>query len=531
MNSKRSFNRLFLLNEGLAIAGKRFVNFFAVFLILLVTFFCVGFAEGSKNYLTKKMDDPYNKWICFDKNSDMKSNELEKLISSLRQDSIIDKFHLNNTSIHNYEYIDFLSLQNENSSSSRGLELSNKMDLLNTVLDSNNINIDNIYLLQFLKSNFDNSHGIIITHKMLERHGFKIDSVPSFLKFKLIDTQYNNQEFTISVPLLAIVKELPLSVDFICNKYTLTFLLRPASYKRILFDQYRFIDLKNIDSLIFCSEVDKQREFSNFFNEMDFKKLPDSLFWESNFHNLNYYSLRPLKGDSLSIYEVNDRLKKIEGQNYICKDYLFLENTREYYKKMAVNFISVQLKELNNISDFKDYLESYPIENKFHMAKEEELIKINISGIKNKENLNFISQLTYLLTYSLLFFSVFSLILFISSVISSHFEKIKRNIGTLKAFGLSNSILIKNYIIIFFTIIFTSSILSFLIALSLGEMGLASLIFKYLSIPIDNDNCFSLWSSFGFISFVIVNFSTFLIIILRLKNILNHTPGDLIFER
>ena len=62
-------------------------------------------------------------------------------------------------------------------------------------------------------------------------------------------------------------------------------------------------------------------------------------------------------------------------------------------------------------------------------------------------------------------------------------------------------------------------------------MGLSTVIFKYLSIRIDNDDCFSLWSNFGLISFCIVNFSSFLIIILRLKNILNHSPGDLIFER
>lgn len=530
MSTNRSFSRLFLLNEGFAIVGKRFVNFFAVFIILLVTFFCVGFAEGSKNYLTKKMDDPYNKWICFDKNSEMKKSELEKLISSLSEDTIRNKFHIKNTSLHNYEYQDFLDYQNENIPS-KGLELSNKMDLLNVVLDSSNINIKNIQLLKSLRNNFDDSHGIIITYKMLKRYGFRPDSTPSFLKFQLIDTQHNNQNFTISVPLLAIVKELPLSVDFICNKHTLNFLIKPAAFKSILFEQYKFTDLKNLDSIIFCSELENLIDFSDFFNDMDFRKLPDSLFWEGNFHNLSYYSLKPLYGDTLSIYDLVNNFKKNNQKNYICKDYFFLKNTRKYYDKMAVNFISLQLKELDNISEFKDFLETYPIKNKFNMANEKELIKINISGIKNKENLNFISQLTYLLTYSLLFFSVFSLILFINSVISSHFEKIKRNIGTLKAFGLSNSTLIKNYIIIFFTIILSSSFLSFLIALTLGEMGLSTVIFKYLSIRIDNDDCFSLWSNFGLISFFIVNFSSFLIIILRLKNILNHSPGDLIFER
>ena len=161
---KNGFNKLFFLNEGVAITGNRFINFIAVFLILLTTYFCVGFAEGSKNYLSKKMADPYNKWICFDRHQSLKENNLRSLIANLSQ--ILNQFKIENINQHNYEYQSFLDVNNEFGFPARGLQLSGKMNLLSTILNQNNV-LSNGAFIDKIRSDFDQSHGIVITRKLL----------------------------------------------------------------------------------------------------------------------------------------------------------------------------------------------------------------------------------------------------------------------------------------------------------------------------------------------------------------------------
>ena len=67
MRESNDFTKLFIKREGEVILGYKYLNLFAIILILTATFFSVGFSEGSKNYLEKKMSDPFNKWVCFDK--------------------------------------------------------------------------------------------------------------------------------------------------------------------------------------------------------------------------------------------------------------------------------------------------------------------------------------------------------------------------------------------------------------------------------------------------------------------------------
>ena len=111
-------------------------------------------------------------------------------------------------------------------------------------------------------------------------------------------------------------------------------------------------------------------------------------------------------------------------------------------------------------------------------------------------------------------------------------ERIKQNIGTLKAFGLSNSKLISNYIFIYSLIIFTTSVIAFITSIVLGYLGFSVIIFNVLDITIENgQKCFDLINLNGIASFIFINILSISVVYFRLRKILLSTHGDLIFER
>ena len=534
MKESKDFTSLFIRREGSVILGYKYVNIITIFIILLLTFFSIGFSNGSEKYLDKKMNDPYNYWICFDKDIAIRAPELKTLIYKLNSDSIIKKYFIKAIAEHPYEIYDFYPKKlSDNNKRMRGLGMDSGMSLLKTILSKESIIKCNS--LEELRSDFNNSHGIVVAKKMLEKlDSTKKSQYPEFLSYGRPDNDFEN-DILFSIPILAVVETLPLNVDFIGNENSL-FFLRERGFIRgneTTNDRDPII----MDSIIIYLNADISIESINYLKKFIASPLPKNLFKESSFNKGKYYSIKKntindsiktiiLKEFSDSIYSDNDTLHIVQTKN------VTVDRRSDYEPDLTTNFITIQLHKLDKVLDFKKYLEDFPKKNNFEKKLEEDLISINISGIKNKENLNFISHLTKLLSYALLFFSIFSLLLFLNNIIISHFEKIKKNLGTLKAFGLSNKILIRNYIIIFMGIIFIASTLAFITALILGELGLATYIFEALDIPIDKGyNCFSLLSSFGVFSFLIILFVCLIIILIKLRRLLMITPGDLVFER
>tara|TARA_Y100000813_G_C24110114_1_gene327343 strand:- start:662 stop:1045 length:384 start_codon:yes stop_codon:yes gene_type:complete len=127
---------------------------------------------------------------------------------------------------------------------------------------------------------------------------------------------------------------------------------------------------------------------------------------------------------------------------------------------------------------------------------------------------------------------MFSILIFLINIINTHFEKIKQNIGTLKAFGLSNNKLITNYILIYSLIIFLAAVIAFLISIVMGQIGFAVMIFNILDITIEQgEKCFDLLNLSGFLAFLSIIVLSISVVYFRLRKILLSTPGDLIFER
>ena len=150
-----------------------------------------------------------------------------------------------------------------------------------------------------------------------------------------------------------------------------------------------------------------------------------------------------------------------------------------------------------------------------------------MSQVNSKENFNAVRIMASILSWAMIVFSIVCIILFIVNMLQSYFQKVKRNMGTFKAFGISTSELINTYILILLTII-ALSIISSLFATTIIQYGLnfAGLLkegkYPYLS----------LWSSAtAWIAIAIIIVSTVFTVYIVMKQLLKQTPGDLIYDR
>ena len=519
------FKSLFFKKEGRVIIGNKWINFNVVLVILFATFFALGIADGSKRYLKKRMDNPFNNWVNFETKK-IEPDELDGLIKDIKK--LKSNFHISDIDSLDYKSKGFFSNDCNDLDASVakrmvGLSLKQNSSLFKDFLLKDQSFKRSCKDYKYLADNFDKSHGIIIKRKLLERLSYNVDSFPNYLKYYNSDGY--GEPFYNSIPILGVVNDLPLNVSYTCNKKTIDYLKNNGFFKC---DRNNYFDLetKSKNYQIFIDDPVHFDTLKKKFKKID--SLSRDAFFESKFVRGKYYEIKDVvNGAEL----VNNIFNYPNNNIHLVRDSTKINNWLEGRNELKFDFVSIQLTDLDSIKPLKKYLDSYPFTHDF-VNKEDRLINIEIDKVESLSNLNFISELTKVLSSFLLFFSLFAIILFLVNIINSHFEKIKQNIGTLKAFGLSNKKLIGNYISIYILIIFLAAIIAFLFAALLGQLGLGVLIFDLLDITIEKgEKCFDLINLDGFMELLLILILSIGVVYFKLRKILLSTPGDLIFER
>ena len=145
------------------------------------------------------------------------------------------------------------------------------------------------------------------------------------------------------------------------------------------------------------------------------------------------------------------------------------------------DYLSINFREgwIDKIDDFSKY-----VNRTFNKGREKEhidVIEIDAGAAKEKKNFNYMAKVTFMISLFLLVFSILTISLFVSNLLKSHLSKIKRNLGTFKAFGLSDGELKNIYIIIMIRFVLISLFISFVITVLLSYI--LGLIFSNFSPP------------------------------------------------
>ena len=215
--------------------------------------------------------------------------------------------------------------------------------------------------------------------------------------------------------------------------------------------------------------------------------------------------------DCRTIQEIDDMIADKYLSNDVSRVYDF-DFSDSYVSQ--ISFVSVHFEDLDMIKDFEKYV------------KEQFYIEIEMSQVNAKENFNAVSIMANILSWAIVIFSIMCIVLFIVNLLQSYFQKVKRNLGTFKAFGISNAELIRVYVLIMSATVITATVLSFV------SVYIVQSLLPLLGVVREESfNYLSIWSLKTLYAVIIVWISSVLTVYQVMSKLLSATPGDLIYDR
>jgi len=509
------FRKVFYKNEGKELLGVRFKNFWFLVLILFLTYTAIGFATGSLKYLKKKMDDPFINWVNVNIPYGM-SKEGEMLRDILNADSVAKrKFHFNNVTAYFRYPIAFQSLKVHGTIEVVGRSIDIKDPILKDLFKKKNFIMGRPF-------KDENDIGIIVTKDFLKRFGYNINT-PTINMSVALDN--DNNEY-VPVPVIAVLKELPGMTMFATTPYFRQLKKEPAKgnpFRRdatndevILFMPGDSIAGKQLKDAVteFFKSHDEYNSLSPWITLMD-----NTLSYKTGF-NVNISFMGDMTINEMdSIFQkmiVSPELKNLKSN--IVRFYNY--KTYHVYHYTNFDYLAINFYDLSKVRQFKDY---------FYKKHK---LKIDIAQIEAKENYNYVSKLTLIISFLLIIFSVMVISMFISNLLSRHLDKIRNNIGTFKAFGFSNKALLKIYFTLTFWFVISSLTISFLMSALFGYLGgiRKGLVLVNATIEAD-ERYFDLFNYWLLVSTLIIISVSMVVIYYTANKILKRTPGDLIYNR
>jgi len=534
--------RLFIRREGKIVLGRRYSNVWLLTAVLVSTFLAIAFANGSLNYLNFKMNDPFIKWV--DIKNENNASAFERLEQALADSSKAKQYHYRSFS-YDYEYSYYFFGAADSIQvylKCRFFDVNNK-DLIEAILDKENRVVG--LSPEEVPNISDNSMGVFLTEKTLARMGYK--EAPAYvdlyqyspgaeeLGFKEI-----KQRVRVPVPVLGVVRRLPGSVDLVAftNLY------------RQKFDEAKALNMNNmayasslcyfipeeVDPVEFDGRlwelVESQTPASFIIDDQSFD--PKELYSYKNretevdedgyvYHYLGFRQVFPTDTIGLTpavCTAVNQAIMQEYGAKGVTRVFRFDYSTSDL---PTGDYLSIHFDDLKMIKPFAEEVVN---------ACE---LEIEMSQINAKENFHSVSIMAITLSVVMVIFAVICILLFLVNLLQSYFQKVKRNIGTFKAFGISNQELRRVYMTIMLTLVGIS------LAVSLVFVSLVQLLLPVLGLVKGEGFGFlSLWSCdviHGFPplicvgAIVIVLVSAAVTVRIVLDNLLSATPGDLIYDR
>jgi ABC-type lipoprotein export system ATPase subunit len=510
------FKHLFYRNESKELLGKNNKHFWLIVAILFFTFLAIGFSSGSLKYLKNKMEDPFVRSI--NASISNTNRNASKMIDQYNADSLKQKYNYDTIVGYN-KWTPFFQgdLAESGNRGIDGRSIPFDDPLVATIIDKN---INNAVGNAFIS---EKDISIIVTRNFIKRLGCSEE--PTFIFRKTRSGR------AIPIPIRAIVDKLPGDkIDFMSTQFF-------YSNSMSLGDKFLFADNKKLYAYIVMDTLKAD----------DFKQVSESFFskYKTNGgalevntidvypYQFSYKSVLCLQVsftnsdeipieqiDSLySQYRTSDEVKNfmkdkgIVENEFIQAYFPNLENRISHrYDCIAVNF--------NDLSKVDEFAQKFA---------EDADIRLEMSKIEQMKNYNFVSKLTGIMSIILIGFSVIMINIFLSNILSTHLNNIKKNIGTFKAFGIDIK---RIYIGMMYIFVLMPLVLALCLAAIVGYAGTVYFIIDLMSpFAIEKDLYFDLFNSNTLISVIVmavVNYYAFSVIIDR---IFKQTPGDLIYDR
>lgn len=513
----KEYLKLLVGRESKVVLGKGYSNLWLLTIVLIATFVSISFSNGSMIYLNEKMNDPFTNWVNI-ANEFGDDNFVE---FKQRLDEVETQERYLFEDVQSDYYFAFTFIGENNKSYYLRCRFFERINgnLFNKILEKENV-VNNCVIPREQLQN--NTLGLVVTESTLLKLGYSLDSIPAYIN--LLTFAENGEAYDLEIidrnktntpiPLLAVVKRLPMNMDVIGANFF--YIQTEAVDKPLNIDKEQYHrDLRYFVAeqsvAVFESKVKSlipdslQRSFE-FYDD----PRPETITWKPG------KSFRLYVGNlstSLQAYlDINNRILSTFSDEEVVRIYDYV--TSDYDMGVQTTYLSVQFSRLDSIRSFE------------RLAKEEYNVQIEMSQVNAKENFNAVSIMASILSTAMIIFSIVCIIMFIVNMLQSYFQKVKRNMGTFKAFGISTQELIGVYILILFTIIMTA------IVLALFLVWAVEIILPLFGILKDGEFSYlALWNAKTICSVLVVIASTIITVYVVMKKLLGKTPGDLIYDR
>ena len=500
---KNTFQKSFFTKEFKDLTGASRKSIIALSIILALTISALGYAIGGIKYLGKRMDNPYTNWVnmAIPFNNQSKIPKLEQHFDSkINRDS----FFLSSITKYKKEDKKFLNTKTQEIFALKCRSVARDESLLREILKKKNVVKGYVYKegddFDFPKC------GIVIKQSSLVNF-LSYDDDEELLKLPLV----SSEGFIYFPEVVSIVKELPNKAHALySNHYSNILNATPGEIG------YISVSAQNIISFVGDLKSDDNKK-----NTSDLKEL----FKEYNVLDVDYGKI-PITSKSnldeftLTLGEFLD-FKTIRSLTSIIKESGIMTNPANNFKAECNIGDFKNLKNPHYLAYNFDKLDKVRALNEFLKNDTRFGMEITMDQVESKENFALVSNLTALMALILLGFSILSIVFYISSLLTTHLENIKNNLGTLKAFGLSNKFLVSVYLKIIILFILISSVIGLMI----------SFLIKLLEKSVSKVSVIDLFDYRIFLTILVIVIISSVISYRTISKILLKTPGDLIYNR
>lgn len=492
---------LFLKKERIELFGHKKINIVLLSIVFLLSVLSIGFASACLSYLEHKMEDKFVNCIDIIVNQAY-GNGYDDL-KTFMNDSYANKSY----GIEDEEEVYMIVGKFIDGSGSR-TQLDGRSCMADSpILYDCILSEQNVVDGKVCQSPLDNKDvSVIVSVDGLKK--LELDTSVVFLEKK--EPCYDEDTASFSVPIYAIVKELPDMCDFLVTE---------AYYKQL------FIADANENKDAFDVSGEK-------YNEKLYICVPESIKDDL---------VKRVKQDGLSVDE--EPYKKSYSNEY---SRLIVESrqgaNRELYDSLY-SVYSSSFKGLARIYDFE--FPNYEIERRpqlFSCYFDKDSLLLNVEAFRTKlksevnynidmnkiyslKNLIMVQRMGNMLSVGIIVISIIFLCAFIYFLLRSHFQKIQMNLGTFKAFGISNRTLVWIYLSLMVSMLVLAFAIAFIVAFVVAfVMSLLTCIEQ--GYPWLDVTAWQNWVLFG-VS-ILASVATTLLVT---RKLLIQTPGDLIYQR
>lgn len=500
----KSFFKVFLWPEFLAIVSK-WSRIVSLLVVVAISLWSIGFSQASSKILQERMNSPFIKFltVTLPYNWLNENDNLDRLMRHLSDTLVQNRFEFRDPQLQTRGSVFFAGQEKGTFEYGRIKPINPKSNLFKYLFEN-----EEIMLTERMVNFKDNPYAVIVTQSYLEDLGYASDSWPTFIRF--IPSVKNLQEH-VNIPITAVVKSLPNRANVFTTE---------KMYK-LLLDKYHY---SAFDKNLSERKQRKRWYISEFSDQSLLKKRLEEL-------RINYHVVAAedtwKKGSYIDFVLTTDSVNQNEYDFKISASLSELGLIESFnYRLLSFNDaasltpdeLQLNFSDIGSVKPFSEHLkEGYGLETE-------------LSDIEAMKNFQFFQLISAVLSTILVLFSMLMLVFTLSRAIIEHIEKNAQSIGTLKAFGLSNLVIMQVYGFISLLLIILIFMSGMLINFSSGHLVSAMVLGSIQDLLNNEPKLFILPFDLSvilyFIVFPFLGVQMKLFLTLRKK-----TPGDLIYDR